>query len=830
MRFSKALLFGVFFFFLLSASGALAQKEWTFMVYLDADNNLEDCGIDDFNEMEVVGSTSQINIVVQMDRIPGYDNSNGDWTGTRRYYVTQDANTSIINSTMLQDMGEQNMGDPNVLKDFINWAMTNYPANRYCLVLWDHGSGWHKSPNGFFFDQQSKSVDRNENFNPLFSQAVFRKTAGSSVSSSTGFPVDPPSGRFDGFKLCCCDDTDGDRLYNDEIQQVLNQIPNLDILGFDACLMNMVETAYEMRGQANFLVGSEESEQGDGWPYDAILQVLAATPTMTTAKLCSTMVQKYGQFCDAHTMYDQTQSAIDLAQISALKDRINEFAQAMIAGSSWTQIRTAANSSDHSNAGGGYASHRDIYHFAHLVGTSVSDPDIITAANNVKSAVNAAVISNYHRSEHPNFHGLSIYLPLSSSGYNYSYAQGSNIDFPTDTQWDEFLFQLFAGGTPTTDTYEPNNFSSQAYGPLTSGTAYQSYLPDSNDVDWYLLSFGTTSNISVSLVVPGSADFDLYLLDTSLNVLCKSIKLAGEDESIDTSGISAGSYYVKVKPYHCFSTDPYTLTATFVGGDLGSVIVSYDDGNPYGGGYMTDFGDALCVAFTPPTVPMKLKKIFWNFQYLDGTGGGGDGSFFLLLMDNLGFMIDPDSAFLTPPDTGWCYFDVSDYNLVVHGDFYAGLIYDGFDAPCIGYDTTFSEKSFMYVAADEQWYYLGWTLFIRVLVSYMGTEVPGEEITEQMPKTPEISQNYPNPFNPETKIRFRVQGLEFRGQIPTTLQIYNILGQKVKTLVNEPKRAGNYEVVWDGKDDQGKEVASGIYFYQLKAGDFTETKKMILLK
>jgi flagellar hook assembly protein FlgD len=52
----------------------------------------------------------------------------------------------------------------------------------------------------------------------------------------------------------------------------------------------------------------------------------------------------------------------------------------------------------------------------------------------------------------------------------------------------------------------------------------------------------------------------------------------------------------------------------------------------------------------------------------------------------------------------------------------------------------------------------------------------------------------------------------------------------VRTLVDEPKRAGSYEVIWDGKDDKGKEMASGIYFYQLKAGDYAETKKMLLLK
>jgi hypothetical protein len=107
------------------------------------------------------------------------------------------------------------------------------------------------------------------------------------------------------------------------------------------------------------------------------------------------------------------------------------------------------------------------------------------------------------------------------------------------------------------------------------------------------------------------------------------------------------------------------------------------------------------------------------------------------------------------------------------------------------------------------------------------------DVKEPEPAVPshfELSQNYPNPFNPTTKIQFRVGSLEFRDPLNTTLKIYNILGQIVRTLVDEEKAPGNYNVVWDGKDDSGKEVSSGIYFYQLKTADYTFTKKMVLLR
>jgi len=118
--------------------------EWTVMVYLAADNDLESAGINDINEMEMVGSSPDVKIVVQADRIPNYNSSNGDWTTTRRYYITQDFDLMQINS-QFNDLGELNMGDPQTLIDFASWAVTEYPAKKYLLVIWNHGGGF-RSP------------------------------------------------------------------------------------------------------------------------------------------------------------------------------------------------------------------------------------------------------------------------------------------------------------------------------------------------------------------------------------------------------------------------------------------------------------------------------------------------------------------------------------------------------------------------------------------------------------------------------------------------------------------------------------------------------------
>ncbi|MGB9591732.1 MAG: T9SS type A sorting domain-containing protein, partial [Candidatus Kryptoniota bacterium] len=90
-----------------------------------------------------------------------------------------------------------------------------------------------------------------------------------------------------------------------------------------------------------------------------------------------------------------------------------------------------------------------------------------------------------------------------------------------------------------------------------------------------------------------------------------------------------------------------------------------------------------------------------------------------------------------------------------------------------------------------------------------------------------LEQNYPNPFNPSTNIQFSIGN---RMPVHVVLDIFNVLGQKVRTLVDDYRSQGTYRVTWDGKNDAGLSVASGVYFYLLKSNNFVSTKKMLLLK
>ena len=98
-------------------------------------------------------------------------------------------------------------------------------------------------------------------------------------------------------------------------------------------------------------------------------------------------------------------------------------------------------------------------------------------------------------------------------------------------------------------------------------------------------------------------------------------------------------------------------------------------------------------------------------------------------------------------------------------------------------------------------------------------------IEKALPSSYDLLQNYPNPFNPETVVQFQLPEAAC-----VTLTICNVLGQEIRTLVNERKEGGYYKVIWDGRNEVGQHVASGIYFYSLKAGTFSNVKKMMMLK
>lgn len=376
-----------------------ANYEWVFAVYLDGDNNLEEAAIDDFLEMSSVGSTSSVAIVVLFDRCEkwnsseGYSSDYGNWTDARIFKIDVGETPNDTNADEV--WGEVNMGDPSTLSRFIRYVVENYSAERYALIIWDHGGGYYGA---------------------------------------------------------CWDEDNGyDSLSIAEIRQALANAYNqtgrrIDILGFDACLMGDIEVAYALRDYVDIVVFSQEYEPGDGWPYDDILESLTANPTMSPISLASTIVDKYVQFYSNQPPpnYDEnvTLSAVNVTYIAkhtfAAINRVAGYLLRYYDNFS-SDILFAVNNAESFY----YEWQKDLKHFFILLKNKVSDTCLIGLLNDAIDKIDGAIIANGSLSGHPNAYGLSIYLNKSYSlGFKYD-----NLDSSLHHQWDE-LEKRISGRDP----------------------------------------------------------------------------------------------------------------------------------------------------------------------------------------------------------------------------------------------------------------------------------------------------------------------------------------------------------------------------------------------
>ncbi|GEM_PF-1471867 len=479
--------------------GITATAEWTFMVYLDADNDLENAGIGDFLEMSQIGSTSDVNIVVQFDRWDGYiwngaswdydagsdDRSYGNWTDAKRFWVKQGMTPTPENASM--NLGEVNMSDPLSVVDFANWSIQNFPAHKYAFIFWDHGSGW-------------------------------------------------PG-------LCSDNDARGDNLNMSELDAALYtiQIDNdglyLDIIGFDTCLMGAVETAYQIMDYGDYMVASEKTEPGLGWNYRLTLEQLVNDSNMSPEAFSSQMVDdfvdSYEYGIDGYYQDDVTLSAVNLTRLGDVVDAADNLAAQLIDNMTEyvnyiNKTRGYAEAYDGPFSGNDAA---DLFHLAQNMYENVPDATIQLYSQELMQSINNSIVAERHWNTSgglsvENAHGLTIYFPVDYSEYDTEYETLQNFWFVEDTNWDEFLnafyTQLSNGNTaPTIDSVSPssdptiNEGESQTFEITASDSdgnalTYQWYLD--GDIVSYNATYTFVSNYSSA----GTYTVDVYVLDGEL--------------------------------------------------------------------------------------------------------------------------------------------------------------------------------------------------------------------------------------------------------------------------------------------------------------------------
>ena len=370
----------------------LAPKPWTFLVFLNGANNLDSDGVLNVSQMEQVGSSANVNVVVQWKRLNG-------WSGdTRRYLILKNPGDAAgTASTQLSHNGSVDMGQAQSLQEFVQWGVHAFPAQHYCLVLWDHGAGW-----------------RSEKIGATGTRAAATRPLGRGIS-------------YDDLTHSHIDTTQIPRAI------AVGSGFKWDLLAMDASLMQMAEVDYELRNSAQYIVGSEESPSELGYPYNVFLADLTANPAMDGRAFGIDIAQKT---LASYTLNsDATQSVVDTTRLDALAPAVDALGSALLAAppAAAPQISAARSTAESVNSSDYYGDYRDLADFAHLLVdsgtglTPVADSRTRTAAQGVKDALAAAVVYNAHGNQHPHMNGLTIFMvpPIRYAAINHEQANAA---------------------------------------------------------------------------------------------------------------------------------------------------------------------------------------------------------------------------------------------------------------------------------------------------------------------------------------------------------------------------------------------------------------------
>ncbi len=385
---------------------------WTVMLYLNAEDPNFEATLRNYRtaiEGFIGGKSAFLTVTILYD---GPANSAFGDSGTTRYVVQPGG--AYTNGVNRISRGEENMGDPATLRDFVDWSMSLYPAENYFLAIDDHGDGVYGT-----------SVD----------------------SASAGDQLTPPE------------------IYSALKDATQNGDPNrkIDILDFEACLMGLAENAYDMRQWADYVVFSQQISWGIN-TYPVYFSDLAAADTPLTVG--GRIIDRYSVGATAGN-FPHTISLIDTSQMPAVRTATDNLANALISYVGGNGVANVLQARGDSQAFAAtliqatnpdFAEYVDLADFAAQAGARGLVSPAIAAA--VRGAVDAAVVAERHVSggvrqgnstfqwEHGDASGLSIYYPLDRGSQAFTlYTTPSLYQMSVDGTWDDFLKAGVPAGT-----------------------------------------------------------------------------------------------------------------------------------------------------------------------------------------------------------------------------------------------------------------------------------------------------------------------------------------------------------------------------------------------
>lgn len=348
-----------------------AVSEWTVMYFINGKNNLESSALMDMNQLELAGSDDRVKILVELGRMNGQpegdDHADGDWTGVRRYLVTRDPDTSRINSPVLMQRANYDMGDWKELAGFVLWVKRNYPARRYALILWDHGNGW---------------------------LPVAPANAPHFAAVSKGFSLD---------------DETGNEFSTIQIGAALRAAGGVNFLMLDGCNMQMASVAYELKDLAETLVASEEMEPGVAVRYAQYHALLKARPRMNAGEFAVNAVRTYRDYFTSGGETEEmklTQSALRLSKMAAFRAKADAWAAEALRAEP-SALRYGARKAKYF---GDFPDYKDLGHFVQLVSAASSNQRLKTLGSELLAYMKEElIIENWAQDQFS--HGLAVYVP-----------------------------------------------------------------------------------------------------------------------------------------------------------------------------------------------------------------------------------------------------------------------------------------------------------------------------------------------------------------------------------------------------------------------------------
>ena len=415
------------------------RRPWTLMVYMAGDNGkvfhtnagplrlmaeMTSTGYKDLWKMGQVGTTDACAVTCLFDTQQGS-------------YLVEVRKGNGMSNSVVRSLAELNMGDPENLRAFIVRAVEEYPADRYGLVLWNHGMGW--------LDVDIYSAVRSAGDGGITNRPVFRSTPARMAGEEKTRPI-------------AFDDSSKDFLDTVDLRWALAEAEaatgvRLSLIGMDACLMAMIEGARELAPYADYFVASQEVEPMEGWPYPAILKAVNRQPQMDGAALAVAIVDEYAASYGGKTRADDTvtQSAIATARTEKTEALAKELVDALLLDPT-PVLRTLAQKAADAALVFEDRSYRDLGSFAqHLASEATwsshrNAPEIRAAAQALSDHMaergdEAPVLKVGYAPRTERATGLSVFLPRMLSPMRREEAMKAyrTLLFAQRTGWDRLV-------------------------------------------------------------------------------------------------------------------------------------------------------------------------------------------------------------------------------------------------------------------------------------------------------------------------------------------------------------------------------------------------------